>query len=240
MTSSRLNNKMKTLGIIGGIGPESTIEYYRQFIALYRQRQQDGSYPTIIINSIDMKKMLDFIEGNELVRLTKYLLGEVQKLARAGADLGLLASNSPHIVFDELCHQSLIPLLSIVEAACEATKKLGLKRVGLLGTRFSMQGQYYPDVFSREGITLITPGVKEQVYIHEKYMNELVNGIIIPETRERLLAIVDRLKAQEGIEGLILGGTELPLILQEETYGGIPFLDTTKIHLEYAVAQMLA
>jgi aspartate racemase len=231
---------MKTLGIIGGIGPESTIDYYRRIITLYRQRQQDGSYPTIIINSIDMKKMLDFIEGNELVRLTEYLFREVQKLASAGADIGLLASNSPHIVFNELCHQSPIPLLSIVEAACEATKKLGLKRVGLFGTRFAMQGRFYPDVFSREGVTLTLPDVEEQVYVHDKYMNELVNGIVIPETRERLLAIVDRLKAQEGIEGLILGGTELPLILREESYQGLPFLDTTKIHVECAVAQMLA
>jgi len=164
----------------------------------------------------------------------------VQKLANAGADLGLLASNSPHIVFDELLSRSPIPLLSIVEAACEATKKLGLKRAGLFGTRFSMQGQYYPDVFSREGITLITPGAEEQVYIHDRYMNELVNGIILPETRERLLAIVDRLKAQEGIEGLILGGTELPLILTQEAYSGIPVLDTTRIHVERAVAQMLS
>lgn len=231
---------MKTLGIIGGIGPESTIDYYRRIVALYRKLNQDGSYPAIIINSIDMKEMLDFIEANELARLTDYLLREVQKLAKAGADLGLLASNSPHIVFDELSSQSPIPLLSIVEAACRATKKLGLKRVGLLGTRFSMQGRFYPDVFSREGITVITPEMEEQVYIHDKYMNELVNGVILSETRERLLTIVERLKAQEVIEGLILGGTELPLILREESYRGLPFLDTTKIHVERAVAQMLS
>jgi aspartate racemase len=230
---------MKTIGIIGGIGPESTIEYYRQIITSYRQLKQDESYPQIIINSIDMKKMLDLIEAKGLVRLTEYLLGEVQKLARAGADLGLLASNSPHIVFDELSRRSPIPLLSIVEAACQATKKLGLKRVGLFGTRFTMQGRFYPDVFSKERITLVVPGEVEQAYIHEKYMSELVNGIIVPETRERLLTIVDRLKAHEGIEGLILGGTELPLILREETYSGIPFLDTTKIHVDCAVAQML-
>ncbi|MCJ7516096.1 MAG: amino acid racemase [Dehalococcoidia bacterium] len=231
---------MKTLGIVGGIGPESTIDYYRRIITLYRKLNQDGSYPAIIINSIDMKEMLDFIEANELVGLTDYLLREVQKLADAGADLGLLASNSPHIVFDELSSQSPIPLLSIVEAACEATKKLGLKRVGLLGTRFSMQGRYYPDVFSGAGISVITPGPDEQVYIHDKYMNELVNGVIRSETHERLLAIVERLKAQEGIEGVILGGTELPLILREEAYQGLPFLDTTKIHVERAVAEMLA
>jgi aspartate racemase len=231
---------MKTLGIIGGIGPESTMDYYRRIIALYRKLNHDGSYPAIIINSIDMKEMLDFIEANEMAGLTDYLLQEVQKLAKAGADLGLLASNSPHIVFDALSSKSPIPLLSIVEAACEATKKLRLKRVGLLGTRFSMQGRYYPGVFSRAGITVITPGADEQVYIHDKYMNELVNGVIRSETHERLLEIVERLKAQEGIEGVILGGTELPLILREESYNGIPFLDTTKIHVERAVAQMLA
>jgi len=230
---------MKTLGIIGGIGPESTIDYYRRIIALYRKLNQDGSYPAIIINNIDMKKMLDFIEANELAGLTDYLLREVQKLAKAGADLGLLASNSPHIVFDELSNQSPILLLSIVEAACQAAKKLGLKRVGLFGTRFSMQGPYYPAVFSREGITVTLPDEKERAYIHDKYMNELVNGVIIPETHDRLLAIVDRMKAQEKIEGLVLGGTELPLILKEETYHGILFLDTTKIHVERAVAEML-
>ena len=231
---------MKTLGIVGGIGPESTTEYYRQIIASYRQRKQDGSYPLIIINSIDMKRMLDLIAANELVRLTSYLVGEVQKLARAGADLGLLSSNTPHIVFDELSRQSPIPLLSIVEAACQATKKLGLKRVGLFGTRFTMQARFYPDTFSKEGMTIIVPGVEEQAYIHDKYMSEFVNGIILSETRERLLAIVERLKAQEAIEGLILGGTELPLILREEAYSGIPFLDTTRIHVERAVAQMLS
>jgi aspartate racemase len=231
---------MKALGIIGGIGPESTIEYYRQVIALYRKQKSDGSYPSIIINNIDMNKMLDLIEANELSELTKYLLGEVQKLAKAGADLGLLSSNTPHIVFDDLSSQSPIPLLSIVGAACQATKKLGLKRVGLFGTRFTMQGRFYPDTFSKEGMTVVVPGLEEQVYIHDKYMSEFVNGIILSETRERLLAIVERLKAQEAIEGLILGGTELPLILREEAYSGIPVLDTTRIHVERAVAQMLS
>jgi aspartate racemase len=230
---------MKTLGIIGGIGPESTIEYYRQIIALCRQRKPDGSYPSIIINSIDMNKMLDLIVSGDLVELTEYLLGELQKLARSGADLGLMASNSPHVVFDDLARRSPIPLISIVEAACQATKKLRLKRVGLFGTRFSMEGRYYPDTFSSVGINVILPDADERTYIHDRYMNELVSGIIIQETHQRLLEIVDRLKEQEGIEGLVLGGTELPLILKEKTYHGIPFLDTTRIHVERAVDQML-
>ena len=231
---------MKKIGIIGGIAPESTVEYYRLIIASYREQKRDGSYPPIIINSIDMKKMLDLIAAKELAGVTEYLLGEVKKLAQAGADLGLLASNTPHVVFEDIQRQSPLPLISIVDAACEATKALGIKKVGLFGTRFTMQGRFYPEVFSRQGITLIVPDLDDQDYIHEKYMNELVNGIFLAETREGLLAIVDRLKEKHGIQGLILGGTELPLILRDAAGRGIPFLNTTKIHVESAIAKMFS
>jgi aspartate racemase len=228
---------MKTLGVIGGIGPESTIEYYRHLIAAYREQKPDGSYPAIVINSINMKTLLDMIEANDRVKMTEYLVGEIQKLADAGAQCGLLAANTPHIVFDEVRRQSPIPLVSIVEATCEAAKVLGLERVGLFGTRFTMQGDFYPHVFSPANIALVVPQPHEQTYIHDRYMNELVKGVILPETRQRLLAIVDRLKEQEHIDGLILGGTELPLILGDVTDRGIPFLDTTRIHVQAVVAR---
>lgn len=231
---------MKTVGIIGGIGPESTIEYYRMIIASYREEIRDGSYPSIIINSIDLKKMLTLIEANKFTKVIEYLIDEMQRLARAGADFGLLAANTPHVVFDELRRQSPLPLLSIVEATYEAAKDLGLKKLGLFGTRFTMQGRFYPEAFSREGIQLVVPVEDEQDYIHDKYMNELIKGIILPETRERLFTIVDRMRERDGIEGLILGGTELPLILRDDMSRGIPFLDTTQIHVKAIVAQLLA
>ncbi|MGA2516943.1 MAG: amino acid racemase [Thermodesulfobacteriota bacterium] len=165
---------MKVLGIIGGIAPESTVDYYRLIIASYREQKRDGSYPPIIINSIDMKKMLDLIAAKELAGVTEYLLNEVKKLAQAGADLGLLASNTPHVVFEDIQRRSPLPLISIVDAACEATKALGIKKVGLFGTRFTMQGRFYPEVFSRQGITLIVPDLDDQDYIHGKYMSELI------------------------------------------------------------------
>ena len=231
---------MKTVGIIGGIGPESTIEYYRQIIASYRERKKDASYPSILINSIDLKKMLDLIGANELAAGTKYLLAEVRKLADAGADFGVLAANSPHIVFHDLNRRSPIPLISIVETACDAAKAMGLKHLGLFGTRFTMQGRFYPEVFAREGLALSIPSPDEQTYIHDKYMKELINGIVLPETRERFLQIAEQLKEVHGIQGLILGGTELPLILRDATYKEIPFLDTTKLHVERIVAQLLS
>jgi aspartate racemase len=232
--------RMKIVGIIGGIGPESTIEYYRLIIASYREEIQDGSYPRIIVNSIDLKKMISWFEANELAEMTEYLVDEVQRLERAGADFGLLAANTPHIVFDEVRRRSPIPLLSIVEATCEAAKGLRLKRLALFGTRFTMQGRFYADVFSREGIKLVVPEREEQDYIHDKYMNELVPGRFLPETREGLLEVVDRMKEREGIDGVILGGTELPLILRDEGESGIPFLDTTRIHVKAVVAELLS
>jgi len=231
---------MKTLGIIGGVGPESTIEYYQNIIALYRERQRDGSYPEFIINSVDLKKGLDFMAANNLAGMADYLLEEIGKLARAGANFGLISANTPHIVFDELAPKSPIPLISIVEATCAAAKAHGLKKLALFGTRFTMQGTFYPKVFSHEGIELVMPDAKEQDYLHDKYLNELVPGKFLPETRVGLLAIVDRMKAKSNIDGVILAGTELPLILRDADHNGIPFLNTTKIHVEAAVTEMLS
>jgi aspartate racemase len=229
---------MKTLGMIGGIGPESTIEYYRHLIAAYRAQKPDGSYPAIVVNSINMKTLLDMIEADDRVKMVEFLVGEIQKLASAGAECGLLAANTPHIVFDEIRRQSPIPMVSIVEATCERAEALGLKRPGLFGTRFTMQGDFYPRVFSQEKIALIVPQPQEQAYIHDRYMNELVKGVILPETRRQLLAIVEHMKEREHIDGLILGGTELPLILGDVTDQDIPFLDTTRIHAEAALARL--
>jgi aspartate racemase len=231
---------MKILGIIGGLGPESTIDYYGKIIALYRQRTGDGSYPQFIINSINMKKGLDFMEANNLAGMAEYLLEEIGKLARAGATFGLISANTPHIVFDEVASKSPVPLISIVEATCAAAKARTLKRLALFGTRYTMQGTFYSKVFSREGIELLMPGPEDQTYIHDKYLNELVSGKFLPETRAELLAIVDRMKAKHHVDGVILAGTELPLILRDGEHNGIPLLDTTEIHCEAAVTEMLS
>ena len=231
---------MKTLGIIGGVGPESTIDYYGRIVALYRARTGDGSYPQFLINSINLKKGLDFMEANNLPGMADYLAGEIDKLARGGATFGLISANTPHIVFDEVASKSGIPLISIVEATCAAAKGRKLNRLALFGTRYTMQAAFYPKVFSREGIELVVPDPEDQTYIHDKYLNELVTGKFLPETRAGLVAVADRMKAKHDIDGVILAGTELPLILRDTEHNGIPFLDTTEIHCEAAVTEMLS
>jgi aspartate racemase len=212
---------MRTIGIIGGIAPESTIDYYRRLLAGYRERQPDGSQPAIIINSIDLKKMLGMIGGGQLEEVTDYLASEVERLARAGAEVGALASNTPHVVFSAIARQSPIPLVSIVECTCAKAKSLRLKRLGLFGTRFTMQGRFYPDVFSREGLVAIAPPAQEQDYIHDKYMNELVAGKFLPETRERMLAMAATMQ-ERGDSGVDIGWDGVAAVVDGQLALGNP------------------
>ena len=229
---------MKTLGLIGGTGPESTIEYYRLLIAQYREKA-DGASPPLIINSVDLKRLLAWMTASEFDKVTDYLVEEIEKLRKAGADFGALTANTPHIVFDELQRRSTLPLISIVEAACDRVQALGLKSVALFGTRYTMQAPFYPTVFSRTNVDLVTPTDEEQAYIHEIYLGELLKDVFLPETRARVLRIADEMKARHGIEAVILGGTELPLLLRAEEHNGILLLDTTRIHVDRLIAEML-
>ena len=246
---------MKTLGIIGGLGPESTVDYYQSLMAAYREQTSDDSYPAIIINSINLTRAIALVTANELAALAEWLASEIEKLRAAGADFALISANTPHIAFDEIARRSPLPLISIVEATCEAAKKTGLKRLALLGTRFTMQGHFYQDVFSRAGIALAAPKPELHSAIHEKYMGELVKGVFRPETRAwmliwffktlpspmgNLLDIVADLKRREQIQGAILAGTELPLLLPDASYDGVPMLNTTQIHVRAAVGRLLS
>jgi aspartate racemase len=226
--------------MIGGLGPESTLDYYQRIVALYRERTGQRHYPEFVVVSLDLRKGLDFMEASDLRGMADFLLEGIGQLARADADFGIISANTPHIVFDEVAVKSPIPLISIVEATCAAAKAQNLRRLALFGTRYTMKANFYPKVFTREGIELLVPDAADQDYIHEKYFSELVPGKLLPETRAGLLAIVDRMKATSDIDGVVLAGTELPLILRDAHHNGIPFLDTTKVHCEAAVARMLS
>jgi len=226
---------MKSLGIIGGLGPESTIDYYRSLLAIHREQHPDAGAPSIIINSVDFKRALALVTANQLTELVEFLSAEIRRLAAAGVDVGLISANTPHLVFDDIARNSPIPMISIVEATCRHARQLGFQRVGLLGTRFTMQASFYPKVFASSGIQICVPSNEEQDYVSEKYLNELVPGKFLDETRDNLVRIIARLKERDGVEGVILGGTELPLILPGGEAGGVPLLDTTQIHVRAAL-----
>lgn len=230
---------MTLLGIVGGIAPESTIDYYRRLVSIYRARRNDGTYPRILINSIDLNKLLALAGAGDLTAMADYLTQEVSVLAKAGAAVALFASNTPHLVFAAVQARSTIPLVSIVEAACLSAKSSGLKRVGLLGTKFTMQATFYPEVFSDHGIEVISPNLEEQDVVHSRYVGELIEGVFLAETRAQILAVIEAMVRRENLDGIVLAGTELPLLLRAEEIAGVPLLDTTGIHVSAAVARML-
>lgn len=230
---------MKILGIIGGVGPESTIDYYKTLISIYRQRVNDGSYPPLLINSINLQKMVDLITAKKFEEVADYLLTEINKLKLAGADFGLISANTPHIVFDDIKDKSTIPLISIIESACDEVKSLDVSKAGLLGTKFTMSSKIYDKVFEKNGIEIITPDSQDRELIHYKYMNELIKGNFTAETKKYFLNVVDHLINEHNIECLILGGTELPLLLRDKFYRGIRLIDTTLVHVEAAIAKIL-
>ncbi len=146
---------MKILGMIGGTGPESTVEYYRRLIATYHARVSESGAPPIIINSVDNKNLVKWFTAGELARVIDFLAAEIDRLARAGADFGLVAAVTPHLGFDKLQRRARIPLLSIVEATADAAMKAGLRRLALFGTRFTMQAPLFPETFERRGMTIV-------------------------------------------------------------------------------------
>lgn len=231
---------MKTLGIVGGLGPESTIEYYRFILDGYRARVPDGSAPHLIIDSLDVNRGLAMLEANDLLSLASYLSASVERLARTGAEIALIAANTPHLVFNEVARQAPIPMLSIVQATCDQAGKLGFKRLGLLGTGFTMRAKFYPEVFRGAGIELIVPNESERSVIHQIYIQELLKNIFKPESRAAIIDIIERLRRETGIATVILAGTELPLLLRGAEPEGLTFLDTTLIHVAAAVDAIIA
>jgi len=224
--------------MIGGFGPESTLDYYRLIINQYRQQQGEGSLPEIIIYSMDLYALLTLVEQKRWDDVTSFLLKGVNSLHKAGADFGIISANTPHIVYDQLKSSSPIPLISIVEETSKKAKEIGLQRVGLLGTSFTMRASFFQKVFANNNISIVVPNEKEQDFIQHKLMTEIELGQFLEETRNGLLTIVKRMVDEDLIEGVILGCTELPLILTKDEFD-IPFLNTTKIHVESAIRYCL-
>ncbi|MCK4350583.1 MAG: amino acid racemase [Candidatus Krumholzibacteria bacterium] len=223
---------MKKIGIVGGLGPEPTIEYYRIITSHFHGRSE--GYPRIIIYSLDVDELCRLFEAERWDEVTGILLEGVNALLKGGADFGLIAANTPHIVFDDVQEASLLPLLNIVTETLRVIKNKNLRRVGLLGTKFTMQATLFQKELNPAGIEVFVPDESEQEYIQDKIYSELTVGRFTDETRSGLHDIVENLIERHSIEGIILGCTELPLILKKDEYG-IPFLNTTRIHAESAI-----
>ena len=227
---------MKKLGLIGGTGPESTIEYYRQIE--HGVQRQTGRFPNLVIESLSVFDVLDYCEHEDYEGLTEYLLKGFGCLAAAGAEFACLTGITPHIVFDRLQEKSPLPLISIIETACERAKTEQYSKIALLGTYPTMRGRFFQDVFERAGIDVIIPNEDEMLYIKEKIETELELGIVDQKTQEGLCRIINRLSREESIQAVVLGCTELPAILDDKVTC-VPCLDVMKIHVEKLIAMIV-
>lgn len=227
---------MRSVGLVGGLGPESTIDYYRRILDGWA-RAEPGTAPSIVIDSLDVRLALRLVDTDRAA-LVEYLLASLRRLAGAGVHLAAITANTPHIVFDELAARSPVPLLSIVEVCAREARRRGLARLALLGTRFTMEAPFYADVCARHGVAVVPPDDAERPWLHERYVGELLRGDFRDETRRGVVAIVERLRREERADGVILGGTELPLLLPGAEIAGLPVLDTTALHVDAIVAAL--
>lgn len=230
---------MKKLGLIGGIGPEATVAYYRKIIHGIQAKAGREVLPPLSIESLNAFTVFRLCRENRLDALTDYVLGAVHNLAAAGAELAALTGNTPNIVLERVQARSPIPIVSAIEATCVEAQRRGVGRVGLLGTRFTMNSDFFKLPFERCGIPVVIPDEGQIAWIQEKIESELEHGIVTEGTRQAFIDIIQTLKEHEAIDQIVLGCTELPLLLNDDN-SPLPCLDTVDIHVRAIVDDMCA
>lgn len=229
----------KKIGIIGGLTPESTVSYYLNITRQYVELFGDYGYPEIIIYSVTLENYHVWRNTNQWDKIADDLVQIAGKLKTAGAGFCLIATNTMHKVFYEVQAKSSLPFIHILTPTIREIQKFALKKVGLLGTRFTMSESFYKDELLKKYISCIVPTSQQQQTIHEVIENELARGIINASSRNDYLAIINDLVAR-GAEGIILGCTEIPLLISAGDCS-VPVFDTAMLHsteaLKYAITK---
>lgn len=227
---------MKTIGLIGGMTPESTRVYYDLLISSARQPGADPlRNPVILIASIDLAELVRHQRTGDRTKLVAYLADFLERLRSAGAEIGALTANTPHAYLDDLRDRTSLPLVSIVTATAAAAATRGLERALLLGTRTTIEAEMYPREFADAGIELVLPGEDDRAFLDEVIYGELALGIVTPEVRQCFLDICSAHIEHDRIDSVILGCTEIPLVISSDDLE-IAVLDTTAIHVEAILA----
>lgn len=227
----------KKIGIIGGLSPESTVSYYLHITRSYVERFGDHGYPEIIIYSVNLENYHRWRRQDRWDRVARDLIASAQSLQKAGADFGLIATNTMHKVFDEVQNAVEMPLIHLIDATAAQATAMGLKKLGLLGTRYTMRDGFYQDRIARNGLSVIVPRPEDQTTVHDVIVNELIEGRLLDSSRANYIRVIDDL-AGRGADGIILGCTEIPLLVKPED-ASVPLLDTAVIHAEAALAYAL-
>lgn len=221
---------MKKVGFVGGIGPSSTVEYYLGYIDRTRKYYGENVYPEIVIDSVDLHTATEYFTNGEWDESAKLMIKSVTNLQRAGAEIAAIAANTEHIVWEKMKDSFPIPVISIVDAVVDEVIKKGYKKVLIFGTIFTMESGLYEKAFKEKGINPLLPSDEDKRIIGDLIYPNLENGVIIPEDRTKMLALAEKCIRETGAEALLLGCTELPLMIKEGDIS-IPVLDSTEIHI---------
>ncbi len=219
---------MKKIGIIGGLSAESSVEYYKILIKEHNQRVGGAASPLLIIDSLDLGGVVSLMKEGNWDGVFKIIHQSAINLEKAGAEVIIIATNTVHKIFDRVEEVINTPMISILDVTAKAAKTLKLQKVGLLGTVFTMQSDFYPKAFQKYNMEIIVPNQEDQEYVNKVIFDELTYHILTPESKKGYLEVIERLK-EAGAEGVILGCTEIPLLIQQED-SSIPVFDTTTIH----------
>lgn len=226
---------MKKLGLVGGTGPESTMVYYRELNKRINEKTNGKEFPEIVIESVNLYKALGLVAGEQYEELDKYLSKAISNLEACGADIIALTAGTMHVVFERLESNVSVPLISIPEAAAERAVSKGYKKVGLLGTIFTMEKDYLSKAFVEKGIEVVVPSAAHRVLVNERISKELEYGIVKEASKKELISVIEEMKNESEIEAVILGCTELPLALNESNCP-VDCLDIMDIHIQKLVS----
>ena len=233
---------MKKLGIVGGIGPASTIEYYKSINEGYQQRVQSkvksGENPEMVIDSLNLAVAYELVEKKDWKNFADLFVNSIQNLANAGAEIAAMSANTAHIVFDEVSARSPIPVVGLVDETCKHAKAKGCKKIIVFGTGFTMKSGMYEKKCTNYGIEAIVPNETDQQVIHDIIFPNLVSGVVIESDRAAIKKIAEEMLQKHQADALALACTELPLLLKPGDLD-IVLLDTTKIHIDAILDDIL-
>lgn len=229
----------RKIGLVGGTGPESTLIYYKLICQKVNAQLGGLTFPEMTIESIDLNRAMSFISGEDFAQLEAYVWEKINNLIKCNCEVIALTANTMHIIYDKLKERisssaDNVLFVSLPETTSEEAVRRGYKRVGLLGTIFTMQRKFLKEVFEVKGIEVVVPKVEEMKKVHKIIAEELEMGEVIEESQRYLIEVIEEMRQEEGIEAVVLGCTELPLALNDKNCP-VECLDTMALHIERLV-----
>ena len=221
---------MKKIGLVGGTGPESTLMYYKELNTRIDRMTNGTEMPDIAVESVNFRRAWGYVSAGEYGLLADYLAEKVNSLRAGGAEVISLTAGTMHIVLEDLLRKTQVPLVSIPRAVCREAQARGYRKIGLLGTIFTMEQDYMKIDFREAGIEVVIPDKADRELVAKRILEELENGIVKESTLKEFQEIIRGMRDRDGIEAVVLGCTELPLILNPDNCP-VPCLDSVEIHI---------